>query len=63
MHLKPFTEVSPRTDIYELLSDDLLRQVIKGNFEDHLVTWIDEYFAIYHGQARAKELLDEIDRW
>ena len=59
---KPFTEGFPRADIYELLSGDLLHQLIKGTFKDHLVTWIGEYLMITHGEARGKELLDEIDR-
>ncbi|KAH6893862.1 hypothetical protein BKA70DRAFT_1376094 [Coprinopsis sp. MPI-PUGE-AT-0042] len=36
----PFTRDFPRADIYEMLSSDLLHQVIKGTFKDHLVTWI-----------------------
>ncbi|KAI1790338.1 hypothetical protein LXA43DRAFT_1083303 [Ganoderma leucocontextum] len=58
----PFTEGFPRADISELLSGDLLHQLIKGTFKDHLVTWIGEYLTITHGDARGKELLDEIDR-
>ncbi|KAI1782777.1 hypothetical protein LXA43DRAFT_1137866, partial [Ganoderma leucocontextum] len=58
----PFTEGFPRADIFELLSGDLLHQLIKGTFKDHLVTWIGEYLTITHGEARGKELLDEIDR-
>ncbi|KAH9915818.1 uncharacterized protein B0H18DRAFT_1107822 [Fomitopsis serialis] len=58
----PFTNDFPRADIHELLSGDLLHQVIKGAFKDHLVTWVGEYLTLQHGEARAKELLDEIDR-
>ncbi len=61
--LKPFTNDFPRADIHELLSGDLLHQLIKGTFKDHLVTWIGEYLTIEHGESRAKEILDEIDRW
>ncbi|KAJ7754298.1 hypothetical protein B0H14DRAFT_3096710 [Mycena olivaceomarginata] len=38
--------IFPRADIHEMLSPDLLHQIIKGSFKDHLVTWI----------------MDEIDR-
>ncbi|KAH9932967.1 uncharacterized protein B0H18DRAFT_870966, partial [Fomitopsis serialis] len=58
----PFTNDFPRADIHELLSGDLLHQVIKGSFKDHLVTWVGEYLTLQHGEPRAKELLDEIDR-
>ncbi|KAH9829485.1 uncharacterized protein C8Q71DRAFT_728076 [Rhodofomes roseus] len=59
---KPFTNDFPRADIHELLSGDLLHQVIKGAFKDHLVTWVGEYLVLEHGEARGKEILDEIDR-
>ncbi|PIL30262.1 hypothetical protein GSI_07440 [Ganoderma sinense ZZ0214-1] len=59
----PFTTGFPRADIHELLSGDLLHQLIKGTFKDHLVSWVGEYLTMTHGEARGKELLDEIDRW
>ncbi|KAF8881514.1 hypothetical protein CPB84DRAFT_1817258 [Gymnopilus junonius] len=37
--IMPFTHGFPRADIHELLSPDLLHQIIKGTFKDHLVTW------------------------
>ncbi|KAI0669674.1 hypothetical protein C8Q78DRAFT_1070741 [Trametes maxima] len=58
----PFTHEFPRADINELLSGDLLHQIIKGSFKDHLVTWVGDYLLQTHGDARGKELLDEIDR-
>ncbi|KAF8802592.1 hypothetical protein BYT27DRAFT_7226303 [Phlegmacium glaucopus] len=57
----PFTHDFPRADIYEILTPDLLHQVIKGMFKDHLVTWVGEYLVIEHGEARANEILDDID--
>ncbi|KAF8806485.1 hypothetical protein BYT27DRAFT_7224251 [Phlegmacium glaucopus] len=39
----PFTANFPRADIHELLTPDLLHQLIKGTFKDHLVTWVGEY--------------------
>jgi hypothetical protein len=32
-------------------------------FKDHLVTWVGEYLVLEHGEARANEILDDIDRW
>lgn len=61
MNAKPFTNDFPRADVYELLSPDLLHQLIKGTFKDHLVDWINEYIKIRYG-AKANEYLDEIDR-
>ncbi|KAJ3574495.1 hypothetical protein NP233_g1731 [Leucocoprinus birnbaumii] len=39
----PFTASFPRANIHELLAPDLLHQVIKGTFKDHLVDWISKY--------------------
>ncbi|KAJ6474792.1 hypothetical protein C8R45DRAFT_1102943 [Mycena sanguinolenta] len=58
----PFTRDFPRADIHEMLSPDLLHQVIKGSFKDHLVTWVGEYISLAHGKAEAAEIMDEIDR-
>jgi hypothetical protein len=49
---QPFTEDFPRADIHELLSPDLLHQLIKGTFKDHLVTWVEEYLVAKHGKWR-----------
>ncbi|KAJ3474086.1 hypothetical protein NLI96_g12658 [Meripilus lineatus] len=57
-----FTSNFPRADIHELLSPDLLHQVIKGTFKDHLVTWIERYIAKTHSKANAKRIMDDIDR-
>ncbi|KAK7008370.1 C2H2-type domain-containing protein [Favolaschia claudopus] len=58
----PFTHDFPRADIYEMLSSDLLHQIIKGSFKDHLVTWVGEYLYLAHSKAEADNLMDEIDR-
>ena len=52
----------PCADIYELISPDLLHQLIKGTFKDHMVTWIQEFLVNKHGEAQAKKILDDIDR-
>jgi Plavaka transposase len=57
-----FTTHFPRADIHELLSPDLLHQVIKGTFKDHLVDWVAEYLESVHGKTRSKEILADIDR-
>lgn len=62
MSLQPFTCDFPRADIHELISADLLHQVIKGTFKDHLVTWVGEYLDLEHGRTGADKILDEIDR-
>ncbi|KAF8149101.1 hypothetical protein B0H34DRAFT_791595 [Crassisporium funariophilum] len=58
----PFTHSFPRADIHVLLSPDLLHQLIKGTFKDHLVTWVNEYLYIRDGETRAMEIIHDIDR-
>ncbi|KAG5636033.1 hypothetical protein H0H81_009333 [Sphagnurus paluster] len=60
--VQPFTCNFPRADIHELLSPDLLHQVIKGTFKDHLVTWVGLYLTETHGETRANEIMKDIDR-
>ncbi|KAJ7016290.1 hypothetical protein C8F04DRAFT_1215764 [Mycena alexandri] len=58
----PFTNGFPRADIHELICSDLLHQVIKGTFKDHLVTWVNEYLVLHYGEKRALEIIQDIDR-
>ncbi|KAJ6551983.1 hypothetical protein B0H10DRAFT_2169848 [Mycena sp. CBHHK59/15] len=60
--LLPFTWTFLRADIHELLSPDLLHQVIKGTFKDHLVAWVGEYLETVHGKSEAKKIMADIDR-
>jgi Plavaka transposase len=59
---QPFTNDFPRADIHQLIAPDLLHQLIKGTFKDHLVSWVGKYIVNTHGQARANEILDDIDK-
>lgn len=59
---QPFTKGFPWAEIYELLSPDLLHQLIKGTFKDHLVKWVISYLDETHTAREAKRIKDIIDR-
>jgi Plavaka transposase len=59
---QPFTNHFPRADIHELLSPDILHQLIKGAFKDHVVTWVNEYIKARHREKKANKILDDIDQ-
>lgn len=59
--IQPFTNDFPWADIHELIAPDLLHQLIKGAFKDHLVAWVEEYLVLVHCKARANRILDDID--
>ena len=60
---KPFTYYFPRADIHELIAPDILHQLVKGTFKDHLVSWVEEYIYLTADTEReAKRILDDIDR-
>ncbi|KAH9011269.1 hypothetical protein EDB84DRAFT_1540472 [Lactarius hengduanensis] len=60
--LIPFTMAFPRADIHELLAPDLLHQVIKGTFKDHVVTWVEDYINDNFVKAQAQRIMADIDR-
>lgn len=59
---QPFTSAFPRADIHEMLSMDLLHQVIKGTYKDHLVEWVVDYINSENTTADAARILADIDR-
>ncbi|KAH9024047.1 hypothetical protein EDB85DRAFT_2150734 [Lactarius pseudohatsudake] len=61
-NIVPFTCSFPRADIHELLAPDLLHQLIKGVFKDHLVEWVLEYLHQTHREKAALEIIKDIDR-
>ena len=63
LYFQPFTNDFPGADINKSITLDLLHQMIKGTFKDHLVTWLQEYLEHMHGEARANDILDDIDHW
>ncbi|KAG2340592.1 hypothetical protein BDR05DRAFT_977286 [Suillus weaverae] len=49
------------SDIYELLSPDILHQLIKGAFKDYLVDWVLKYLKLIHGTRWTEEIMSDID--
>ncbi|KAJ7194131.1 hypothetical protein GGX14DRAFT_404915 [Mycena pura] len=44
-------------DDYGIRSDVV---VIKGTFKDHIVTWVNKYLVLEHGEKRALEIIQDI---
>ena len=59
--LQPFTHNFPRPDIHELIVPDLLHQLIKGIFKDHLVDWVGHYLRHTHGKTHSLLIIGDID--
>ncbi|KAF8269532.1 hypothetical protein EI94DRAFT_1771196 [Lactarius quietus] len=60
-NVMPFTSEFPWADLHEIIAPDILHQVIKGTFKDHLVLWVKLYLVCMHGKSKASTILDDID--
>ncbi|THU99196.1 hypothetical protein K435DRAFT_818625 [Dendrothele bispora CBS 962.96] len=59
--MRVFTFDFPHANIHRMLSPDLLHQIIKGTFKDHIVTWVNKLIIIQHGHKKGKEIINDID--
>ncbi|KIJ59511.1 hypothetical protein HYDPIDRAFT_170763 [Hydnomerulius pinastri MD-312] len=58
----PFTASFPRANIHELIAPDILHQIIKGTFKDHLVAWVEAFLKKdLENEHRLGEVLADID--
>jgi hypothetical protein len=60
---QPFTHDFLCANIYDMILLDMLHQLIKGIFKDHLVMWVCNYLLKVYGETQANAILNDIDRW
>lgn len=53
--LQIFTHKFPHADICQLIAPDLLHQLVKGTFKDHLIEWVVKFLEHRYGKAGAKD--------
>ncbi|KAG1727943.1 uncharacterized protein EDB91DRAFT_1253681 [Suillus paluster] len=46
--LVAFTNDFPQADIHQMISPDILHQLVKGAFKDHLIKWVEKYLRHMH---------------
>ncbi|KAG1887726.1 hypothetical protein F4604DRAFT_1570585, partial [Suillus subluteus] len=51
----------PFSNIYELISPDILHQIIKGTFKGHLVDWVEDYLLLTHRASCTAKIMDNIN--
>ena len=51
----------PCADIHKLLSPDILHQITKGTFKDHIVDWVEQFIKSAFPKAHADQILADID--
>ncbi|THG94016.1 hypothetical protein EW026_g7366, partial [Hermanssonia centrifuga] len=60
--IMPFSDDFPQANIHKLIAGNLLHQIIKGCFKEHLVNWVFTYILLEHGKAKGHEIWGQIER-